>query len=405
LYQMQNRRSRIIWFVAIAIAFLFIVDPFRLFESNTIPQMRVNREIEQQMVEHLSSAPDADRFVLDSFDAHDLVLLGETGYVKQQLEFLADLIPRLDAAGIRHLGFQYANRSDQDRIDELLTRASFDEDLAEEVLFDHMVIMGYEEHRAVFRAAWQVNRDKDEGDQPFRIIGLSHDIDYTLIEEQDDVEDADVLRRLFADGVPDEVMAATVMERIVEPGHRGLVYTKFEHAFTRFVQPQYTQRMSEQGFANQKRMGNILADRLGNRVMTTLFHMPIRDTRSRAGYGYPVGGLMEKAVAKLPEGPASIGFDVSASPYAEAPVTSDTITEGMDEELTFERFTDGYLVIGPIASYEPVTPIAGFITESNIARAREEFPGPNPGEVTAAEMNEYIVGTASSLERIFEEFE
>lgn len=402
---MQNRRSRIIWFVAIAIAFLFIVDPFRLFETNSIPQIRVNSEVEQQMVDYLASAPDAGGFVVSSFDTHDLVLLGETGYVKQQLEFLADLIPRLDAAGIHHLGFQYANRSDQDRIDELLTATTFDERLAEQILFDHMVIMGYEEHRAVFRAAWQVNRGKAEGEQPFRIVGLSHDIDYTLIEEQGDVEDAETLQRLFADGVPDAVMADTVMERIVEPGHRALVYTKFEHAFTDFVQPQYTQRMSEQGFPNQKRMGNILADRLGNRVMTTLFHMPVRDTRSRFGYGYLVGGAMERAIDELPEGATTVGFDVSASPYAEAPITSDTLTEGMEEDLTFERFTDGYLVIGSIAAYTPVTPIEGFITESNIARAREEFPGPDPGEVTAGEMNEYIAGTASSLQRIFEEFE
>ena len=402
---MQNRRSRIIWFVAIAIAFLFIVDPFRLFETNSIPQMRVNSEIEQQMVEYLSSAPDAGRFVLDSFDAHDLVLLGETGYVKQQLEFLADLIPRLDAAGVHYLGFQYANRSDQDRIDELLTATTFDEDLAEQILFDHMVIMGYEEHRSVFRAAWQVNRSKAEGEQPFRIIGLSHDIDYTLIEEQDDVEDAEILQRLFANGVPDEVMARTVMERIVEPGHQGLVYTKFEHSFTHFVQPQYTQRMTEQGFPNQERMGNILADRLGDRVMTALFHMPVRDTRSRFGYGYLVGGVMERAIDELPQGATTVGFDVSASPYAEAPVTSDTLTEGFEEDVTFEQLTDGYLVIGGLASYTPVTPIEGFINESNIARAREEFPGPNPGDVTVEDMNGYIAGTASSLARIFEEFE
>lgn len=402
---MQTSRSRIIWFVAIAIAFLFIVDPFRLFETNAIPQMRVNSEIEQQMVGYLSSAPDAGRFVVDSFDAHDLVLLGETGYVKQQLEFLADLIPRLDAAGIHHLGFQYANRSDQDRIDELLGGTTFDEDLAERILFDHMVILGYEEHRDVYRAAWQVNRGKSEDDEPFRIIGLSHEIDYTLIEEQDDVEEADTLQQLFSDGVPDDIMAETVMERIVDPGHRAVVYTKFEHAFTDFEQPQYAQRMAEQGFANQQRMGNTLADRLGNRVMTTIFHMPIRDTRSRFGYGYPVGGVIEKAVEKLPEGTSTIGFDVSASPYAEAPITSDTITEGLEEELTFERFTDGYLVIGQLASYEAVTPIEGFITEENIARAREEFPGPNPGDVTVDDMNGYIAGTASSLERIFEEFE
>jgi hypothetical protein len=402
---MQNSRSRIVWFVAIALAFFFILDPFRLFESDSIPQMRVNQDIEREMIEFLATASEPTRYIVDSLASHDLVMIGESGYVKQQLEFLVDLIPALDAAGIRHLGFEYANSEDQDLIDELVTASSFDERLAERILFRHMTILGYAEHRAVFHSAWQVNRSKSDGEEPFRIIGVSHDLDYSLIVEQSDVEDQEVIGRVFAGGVPDEVMAETIMESIVEPGHRGVVYTKYEHAFTDFVQPRYGERLAEQGFPGQKRAGNILADRLGDRVMTVLFHMPLQDSRSRFGFGYPVGGLMEKAMEEVPQTVTSVGFDVAASPYADAPVTSNTITEGIEGDVTLQAFTDGYLIISPIAGYEPVTPIEGFITEENIAEARRQFPGPDPGEVTVEEMNSYISGTASSLARIFDEFE
>ena len=401
---MQNKRSRIIWFVAIAIAFFFIMDPFRLFENNNIPQMRVNQEVEQQMIDFLSSAPDATSFVVDSFDSHDLVMIGETGYAKQQLEFLMDLIPVLDDAGIRHLAYQYASWKDQNLVDRLITATSFDESLANEILFNNMVIMGYEEYRAVFRTAWQVNRSKAEGEEPFRIVAIGHAPDYTPIQEQDDVEDPEILRQVFAAGVPDELMARTIIEQIVEPGHKAVAYTKLENAFTDFQQSEYSETMAERGFPNQKRTGGFLADRLGNRVMTAIFHTPLPDGRSRFGYGYPVGGLMEKAWNELPEGHTAVGFTVADAPYAEAPISSDVMSSGRDEDLTFEQFTDGYLMIGLIGEYESVTPIEGFITERNIARARAEFPGADPGDVSPQEMNEYIAGTASSMGRIFDEF-
>ncbi|MFW5689129.1 MAG: hypothetical protein ACOC1U_06085 [Spirochaetota bacterium] len=398
---MQNNRSRVIWFVALALAFFFILDPFRLFESNNVPRMRVNSEIEQEMDAYLASSPPAPAYVVDLLESHDLVMIGETGYVSEQLEFLADLIPELDAGGYRHLGFQYANHADQDLVDELLTGSSFDEELADRILFSHMVILGYEEHRDVFRAAWQVNRGKAEDEEPFRIIALSRSPDYSAIEEQDDVEDPEVLSRVFADGVPDQIMAETIMDRIVDAGHKGVTYTQTEHAFTDFAQTQYEQTMSERGFPGQRRAGNLIAERLGDRVATVILHGPIQDTRSRIGYGYPLGGVLDAAYARLPQGAASVGFTVPGSPYADAPISSDVIGEGLDEELTFERFTDGYLLIGQLKNLTPVTPIPGFITEENVAEARLQFPGPAPGEVTVADMNDFISGTAQQMARIF----
>jgi len=401
---MQSNRSRIVWFVAIGLAFLFIVDPFRWFESDNIPRMRVNNEVQSDMLEHLESAPSADRYIVDSLRSHDIVMIGETGYVKQQLEFLAELIPALDAAGIRHLGYQYANRDDQQLIDELITGATFEESLAQRIMFNHMVILGYEEHRDVFRAAWQVNRSKSEGEEPFRIVGISITPDYTLIREQNDIEDPEILQQVFANGIPDVVMAETVMNEIVNPGYRGVVYTKFEHSLTDFVQTQYSTSMAERGFPDQRRAGNLLAERLGDRVMTALFHTPLQDTRSRTGYGFPVGGLMDAMLDELPEGRRP-GFSVAGSPYGEAPITSDVFTEGIEEDVTLEMLTDGYLLISKIADYETVTPIQNFITEENIDRARAEFPGADPGEVTVDEMNEFMAGTLTALTRVFEGFE
>ena len=401
---MQNRRSRAVWFVAIAIAFFFILDPFRLFQQDNVPRMRVNRDVERQMTEFLTASPEAAEYVVGLFRNHDLVLIGETGYVREQLEFLAELIPALDEAGIRHLGFQYANRDDQERIDALITAPSFDERLANEIMFDHMVIMGYEEHRDVFRAAWEVNQGKSVGEEPFRIIGISRPPDYTYIRSEGDADDPAVLQEAFARGVPDAVMARTILERIVEAGHKGVAYMRNEHAYTRFVQDQYTIRMEERGFPGEQRAGNQLADRLGDRVKAVLFHTPLQDTRSRFGFGYPVGGIVDNAKKTIPEGRRP-GFTVAQAPYAEAPISSDVITEHVEEDLQFQQFTDGYLLINRLADYRAVTPIPGFVTAENLERARAEFPGPDPGEVTVEDMNEFISGMAASMAQIFEKFQ
>jgi hypothetical protein len=402
---MQNKRSRVVWIIAIALAFFFIVDPFRLFESSNIPQIRVNSDLEAEMEQFVAEAPPAVDYVVGLLDEHELVMLGETGYVKNQLDLLAELIPALDRAGVRHLGFQYANVSDQQRVDDLVTGTSFDEKLAESILFDHMVILGYEEHKNVFRAAWQVNRSKSDSEEPFRIIALSTSPDYTRIVEQSDVEDPEILAQVFTNGIPDDVMYNTIMQELVEPGNRAVVYTQLEHAFTEFEQTGYSERMTESGFPGERRVGNRLGDTLGDRVVTVMFHTPLQDTRSRIGYGYPVGGVMDRLYESLPEGVTSVGFTVADSPYRDAPISSDVLTEDLEEDLTLENFTDGYLLISRIADYLPVTPIPDFITDENIERARAEFPGPDPGEVTTAEMNEFVAGTATSMARIFEEFE
>ncbi len=392
------------WFIAIAVAFFFILDPFRLFQQSNVPRMRVDRQVEREMIEFLTVSPPAADYVVESLQGRDLVLIGETGFIKEQLEFLAELIPVLDTAGIRHLGFQYANRDDQELIDRLLTAPDFDESLANRILFEHMVVMGYEEHRDVFRAAWNVNRGKGDGEQPFRIIGISRTPDYRVIRTEEDADDPEVLRQAFARGIPDEVMAESIMQQIVEPGHRGVAYMRLEHAYTGFAQEQYRGRMEDRGFPGQKRAGNILADRLGARVMSIIMHTPLQDSRSRFGFGYPLGGLLERVKSELPEGHRP-GFTVRESPYAEAPITSDMITEGREGDLPFEQYADGYLLISRIADYRAVTPIPGFITADNLERARTDFPGPDPGEVSVGEMNEFISGMAGSMAQIIERFD
>ena len=46
---MQQRRNRVVWWIAIGVAFFFLVDPFRLFQSKNMPETRANSEVQAQM--------------------------------------------------------------------------------------------------------------------------------------------------------------------------------------------------------------------------------------------------------------------------------------------------------------------------------------------------------------------
>lgn len=69
------------------------------------------------LAEHGNKAED---YVLSKFIEHDIVLLGEMHYVKQQVELYHRLIPKLGERGIRIIAYEFARREDQDLLDDLL---------------------------------------------------------------------------------------------------------------------------------------------------------------------------------------------------------------------------------------------------------------------------------------------
>lgn len=400
---MQQQRSRVVWFVAIFVAFFFFVDPFNLFTGSKIPQTRVASSRMTEMIEYLDGAPGPGDLVVKMLTNADVVLVGETGYAQQQVQTLVDMIPVLDRAGIHYLGYEYANRSDQEKIDRLLTSPTFDEELAKQILFNHLVVFGYQEHVEVFRSAWTVNRTKSAGDESFRILGISTVPNYGPITSSEDLENAEIMRQVFADAIPDSFMANSIIELIIEPRHKAAVYVQISYAMTKLEQTQYEENMAEMGFAGEQRTGNILENRYGNRVATVVMHGPVQDSRSQIGFGYLAGGIVDQAVRSMNNGPRPVGFVVEGSPFSDVPVLAIGAAD-KSAQATLLEMADGYIAPAPIREFVPLTAIPGFITDVNLAVAREKFPGADPGEVSAEDLNTYIAENGSSMTRVFEEF-
>lgn len=405
---MNNRQSRVFWFVALLVAFFFLFDPFNIFGNRTdIPRPAASRGTVNELEDWVgANANDPVDYIVSRFREDRIVFLGEMGRVKEQIQVVIDAIPALYDTGVRHLGVGFALSRDQERIDSLVTADTFDEELAHSILFDRMVVWGFEEYVDVFRAAWELNSGLADGSPPFTIVGLEVDQDYSHIVEPNDAEDPEKIRQVFAEGIPDVHMADVIREQILGSGVRALIYVGMQHAYTEFRNRAYAERAEELNMGETRRVGNIIYDQIGDDASTVLIHSPWGDERSQNGMAYPAGGAVDALLEKLPVEERAMGFDVDGGPFADLPVYAKSLTEGYDR-LRFGEVTDGYITLGLFTDYQPATPIDGFITDANFDRAVANFPGPTPQDenLSAQQMNEYIQGLAQSITRLFESFE
>lgn len=403
---MQRARSQPVIFIAIIVAIFFFIDPFGIFSPRPVPRARVSLEQINQVATFLTeraSAPSA--YLVSLFSRYDIVFVGETGFAHEQVQLIADVLPALDRAGVQMLGFQHALRSDQAEIDELLTANTFDEQKAERLLFNSLVILGYQEYVEIFRSAWEINRSKSEDEKPFRIIGLTVQIDYQEINQAEE-DDAEALQRALATGVPDTYMAETVRREIIDAGERALVFTQLEHAFTQYHDYGYEQAMTEAGFAEQGRMGGIVEALAPGRSATVMMHGPIQEPRNRqTGSTYPAGGAIDRALSSLPEGRRRYGFGVEGTPVGSLIVESSRYGQGYEEPLSLDQFVDGYITLDPIAELDPLTPIPDFVNEGNIVEARERFPVQTSEAATVEQLNLSIAEMAENWAKMFAEFD
>jgi hypothetical protein len=75
-----------------------------------------------------------EEYLVRQFANHDIIFLGEMHGVRQNLEFLQRLIPRLYAAGVYNLGYEFSRYKDQAKIDRMLSLPSYDPRIANDLL-------------------------------------------------------------------------------------------------------------------------------------------------------------------------------------------------------------------------------------------------------------------------------
>ncbi len=311
-------------------------------------------------------AEDPVDYVVDRLRDHDVVFLGEFHRIRHDVRFVQALVPRLYAAGVRHLGFEFGGVETQALVDSLLVAPEYDADAVRRVLFEHDPFWGYVEYEDVYRAAWRVNRARPPGAPPFRIVHLDYRPRWEL--RQGPLDDA-TRRRIWYRGDRDVFMARTLMREIVARGRRALVYCGINHAFTRFEQPFYDRRSGRCAGTGAGRMGNIVRRAIGKRAMTIALHQPWASRRD--GLVHPVGGAVDRAMDVL--GNPRAGFDVVGSPLA---ALRDTVAAyaACDSAFTLGSLCDGYVYLAPLREFGGCTVDGGFLGPGDLESARARCP-------------------------------
>lgn len=407
----MERRQFTFIIIAVLIV-LFIWNPFsRRGNNQKVPPPRVTQEQAESMAEYLSNyGRPPEEFVTGMFAQRDIVFIGESTKIKEQVEFIQNVIPHLYEAGVTILGLEHALADDQLVIDDLITSSLFDEKKARQILFNRYVMWGFQEYVDIFKAAWKLNSGLSRNQEPFRILGLAVKQDWTVLKTQKDLKNQEVKQQILAYGMPSTFMADALGSKVLDRGEKALVFCTIQQSFTRYQSKQYQENAEKEGYDEVRGAGNIIYDRIGSKAATVYMHLFWPDLKSQYGVTFSVNGIVDAAISILPEAEHRAGFDTSGNPASDIPIKSGIYTYEY-EELTMKDFCDGYLIFGPLHQYHPVTPIPDFFDQTNTEAALANFPAPKDTlppaktqEDAVKQLNDLLSGEAQNTAKFLEMF-
>jgi hypothetical protein len=406
-YYVPDMKRNTLLIVLVAVAGLVLVlNPLQFFNRSGAPRRPVTDTGKLsallQFAETAWRSP--EDYIVGAFAHHDVVFLGEFFKIRQNVELVKGLIPRLYAAGVRNLGIEYALSDDQGQIDSLLTAPAWDDGRARAITFHWLVTWGYQEYIDLYRAAWQVNSTRAAGARPFRIVGLNVHQNWDYLKTQKDLSNPETVAKIFANGVPDAAMAGVIDREFTRTGEKALVFCGMQHIFTRYRSRAYEKNAAAMKLAETRRAGNIVFQKMGGRAFSISLHAPWPDGTQKAGLGYPVDGAVDALIEALPEDKRSAGWDTEGTPLGALPLVHGSYAEDSPGGTLADLF-DGYVVQGPIAAYTMVTPIRDFISPANAELAGREFPGIKPAAPpTVDQLNQTIADDVEALAKVLAQF-
>jgi len=310
-------------------------------------------------------------YLLTKFRGADVVLLGEDHAVKQSVAFVANMIPKLYAAGVTNLVMEFGAEEDQARLDKLVTAPVYDPQAARQLMSNYNVMWSWQDYRDLYRAVWAFNRSLPKGKPPFRIVNMSYVFDWSGFTG---TRTPETLRHVFPRGMVDQFRAERIAREVLDKGQKALVLTGTLHAFTRFAAGQ-TQSDGD-GFC--QRTANALGNRLhaayGTRITNVMLHQSLPALPGRRDFFEQPGDGAVERIMRL-NGNHPVGFDLRGAPIGSI---RDYSYYGIcDRDFTLADLFDGYIFLAPFKDLRAATPDAGFVDEANLERAIEQFPDPD----------------------------
>ncbi len=227
------------------------------------------------MAPHATSIESAKSLLADLFSKRSVVLLGESHMIKENLDFVADLIPWLHSIGVTRLAVEFGAEEYQDRVDALIDSTDYDEAEARSILFGYNAGWPYVEYYGLYRAAHDFNRTLAPDAEKFRVINASYVFDWTKWNGQ---RSAATMNAIFSRGYINDFRADRIIEQ-VDAGHKVLGLFGAFHVLRGDHLPFEIDWLDKARPA----LGQILSDRLHRNIASVGLH-PDLDSDSE-GFG------------------------------------------------------------------------------------------------------------------------
>lgn len=317
-------------------------------------------------------AQSPEQYLAGKFGDFDIVLLGENHGVKENLDFMAQLIPVLYRAGVYNLGMEFGAVEMQDQLDALLAAPVYDQQAARDMFYYYNVGWAYQEYQNLYKAAWELNRQLPAGSKKFRIVNLSYQYHWQGFEPPRTPEN---MARIFYRGTPDQFRAAVVEKEILAKGEKAVLLVGYPHAFTRYKMPQFDANKDNFCDYDDGWLGNRLHKKYPGRVTNVLFHAPFYNKpNQKPELLSPAGGAIEAIMNA--NGNKPLGFDLNnGSPLGQLPDQSmySTCYPG----FTLGQFFDAYIFLKPIHQLHGATIDADFFTGKTWEQTALQLPDPD----------------------------
>ncbi|MDD3464759.1 MAG: hypothetical protein PHH07_04675 [Candidatus Cloacimonetes bacterium] len=334
-------------------------------------------------------------YVLDKFENHEIVLLGEMHYIRQQVEMYHRLIPLLPEHGISLFATEFGRREDQALIDELLGKEQFDFPLAKLITLRQEAFWGYQEYLDVYRLIWEQNR-KNPPDRQIRCIGLNDPYNWKLYNkicrEQKREPNAEERKLIWKDC--DEKNWLRALNKYHVPGvTRVLGIMGSHHAFTRYREPDFTEEGGRKVFAgfNKVRFGNHVHEEYGDAVCNICFYDPWDSLESEAPPKAPGGGIIEDIISPHF---SELAFDLKDSPVGE--LADDSFYSLGYKDFRLRDISDGMIYTCKLTEFKNLTPIPDFIDADNLQEFRDYAPFNYDTDKSCEEINRIIAESAET---------
>ncbi len=331
----------------------------RVVNANPTTADQLSPGLIEGVRQYLTSQQDSpEEYLVRQFANHDIIFLGEMHGVRQNLEFLQRLIPRLYTAGVYNLGYEFSRYKDQAKIDRLLSLPSYDPRIANDLLSEIDLTYVTQEYTDVYKVAWELNHRLPPGARRFRIVALNID------ESGQTPADAWGGQRLNIHDQTNIFWAQVISKEFLANHEKALIYSGSGHSFTRF----FFQRKQDHSFS----AGNLVHNFIPNRVMTVWLH---GDVERKA---------LTRQIDELVEASNGVdrprAFDTQSTPFGTLPLAISGYVFGKQNcgPFTLADVADGYIWLARRTDLTGVRFIKRFITPANIARIefrwRKEHP-------------------------------